>query len=116
MIKEITNVDSVPSAGTDADSSNKLMLIPSAKMEQNPMLAAGFSSSFWDFHIQQRKVEPLSKPCKDCAISTGFYIEIANELKKENKETIDAVVDTWFCHNNCNRGCAGVREYVKPCS
>lgn len=82
----------------------------------NPMLAAGLSSNFWDFHIKQRKVEPLSKPCKDCAISTGFYTEIADELKKENKETIDAVVDTWFCHNNCNRGCAGVRDYVKPCS
>ena len=39
-MKELTNVDSVTSAGTDVDSSNKLMLIPSAKMEQNPMLAA----------------------------------------------------------------------------
>jgi hypothetical protein len=90
--------------------------IASDQVLPNPMLADGLSSNFWDFHIKQRKVEPLSKPCKDCAISTGFYTEIADELKKENKETIDAVVDTWFCHNNCNRGCAGVRDYVKPCS
>lgn len=39
-MKELTKADSVPSAETDADSSNQLMLIPSAKIEQNPMLNA----------------------------------------------------------------------------
>lgn len=108
--------NSVPSARTKIDSITNVDVSNVCPNNAKPVLAAGLSSNFWDFHIKQRKVEPLSKPCKDCAISTGFYTEIADELKKENKETIDAVVDTWFCHNNCNRGCAGVREYVKPCS
>ncbi len=100
-------------AGTEADSSTTAELLPSANLAQNTLLADGLSGSFWDFHIKQRKVEPLSTPCKDCAITTGFYTEIADELIKEPKRIIEAVVNTWFCHNNCNRGCAGIREYIK---
>lgn len=70
------------------------------------------STSYWDYHMKQRKVKPLKKPCHDCAITTGFYVDMAEELKKEPIETVSAVVDTWFCHNHCNRGCAGVREYL----
>lgn len=67
---------------------------------------------FWDYHAKQRQVKPLSKPCKDCAITTGFYVEMADKLLEQPNEVHDKVVNTWFCHNNCNRGCAGVRKYI----
>lgn len=57
-------------------------------------------------------VEPLSKPCHDCAITTGYYVSHAESLAKQPEETQKAVLEKWFCHNACNRGCKGVRNYL----
>ena len=62
--------------------------------------------------MNQADLKPLSKPCKDCAIKTGFYKPHADLLLQENEQIQKKVMNTWFCHNNCNRGCAGIREYI----
>lgn len=69
---------------------------------------------YWENFANNNKVEPLNKPCGDCAITTGFYLPYAEQLKKQPKEVQDKVADTWFCHNNCNRGCGGLREFLNP--
>lgn len=55
----------------------------------------------------------LKKPCKDCAITYGFYTPIADELLKEDKETQDKCMDNWYCHNHTDECCKGVINYVK---
>ena len=67
----------------------------------------------WDYAIRDGKLRPLKKPCHDCAITTGFYTEHADLLKLEPLEVQNKVLDNWFCHNNCNRACAGAIEYLK---
>lgn len=54
----------------------------------------------------------LDKPCHDCAITTGFYTPIADDLLKEDEELQDAALKTWFCHNHCDKACRGARNYV----
>jgi hypothetical protein len=68
---------------------------------------------YWKMIAQGRKVEPLKKPCGDCAITTGFYLEYAEMLRKQPIEIQNKVLDTWYCHNSCNRGCAGIRNFLK---
>jgi hypothetical protein len=71
-------------------------------------------ADYWESQIATgRNVVPLNKPCKDCAVETGFYLNYAEMLLNQPKEIQDKVSDKWFCHNNCNRGCAGIREYLK---
>lgn len=67
----------------------------------------------WDYAIHEGKLKPLKKSCHDCAITTGFYTVYADMLKLESAETQQKVLDNWFCHNNCNRACAGAIEYLK---
>ena len=66
----------------------------------------------WDYAIHSGKLEPLKKPCKDCAITTGFYLDHADLLKLEPIEIQTKILDNWFCHNNCKRACAGLVEYL----
>jgi hypothetical protein len=54
----------------------------------------------------------LDKPCHDCAITTGFYIEIADELLQQDIELQDKVLKRWFCHNHRNKACRGAYNYV----
>ena len=54
----------------------------------------------------------LKKPCHDCAITTGFYTPIADELLKEDKKVQEDVLKRWHCHNHCNSACRGARNYV----
>ena len=68
---------------------------------------------YWESVAKGRKVEPLTKACGDCAITTGFYMPHAERLKQQPKEVQDKVADTWFCHNACNRGCGGLRKFLK---
>jgi hypothetical protein len=78
--------------------------------EEKPLTEA----EFWDLHCNSGEVvKPLSKPCGDCAIETGFYVEIADMLVKQPEEIREKVAARWYCHNNCNRGCAGLLEYLK---
>lgn len=68
---------------------------------------------YWENLAKGAKVNPLSKPCKDCAITTGFYSHHAESLKNQSKDLQNRAACTWFCHNNCNRGCAGIIEFLK---
>ncbi len=69
---------------------------------------------YWQQASQRgRIVEPLKRPCGDCAITTGYYVEHAESLSKQPQQIQDAVLDRWFCHNNCNRACKGVREFLE---
>lgn len=67
---------------------------------------------YWDGIANGRTVEPLKKACGDCAIETGFYLPLAEGLKRQPKEVQDKVADVWFCHNACNRGCRGLRDFL----
>lgn len=49
---------------------------------------------YWDSVAKRRKVEPLTKPCHDCAITTGFYAPYAERLKKQPKEVQENVADS----------------------
>lgn len=68
---------------------------------------------YWNMKSKEKEVIPLKKTCIDCAITTGFYIEMADSLKKQPKYIQEKVSNTWFCHNSCNRGCAGIRLYLQ---
>jgi len=68
---------------------------------------------YWDMKSKEKEVIPLKKTCIDCAITTGFYIEMADSLKKQPKDIQEKVSKTWFCHNSCHRGCAGIRLYLQ---
>jgi hypothetical protein len=68
---------------------------------------------YWQGIAIKPQVRPLTKPCADCAIETGFYLELAQSLKRQSKELQEKVASTWFCHNNCNRGCRGLIEFLK---
>lgn len=59
------------------------------------------------------KLERLDKPCKDCAVTTGFYKPFAEELTKQTPGLQEQVLDTWFCHDHCNRACRGAYNYVQ---
>ncbi len=68
---------------------------------------------YWESVANGTKVKPLTKACVDCAITTGFYLPLAERLKRQPKEMQDKVADTWFCHNACNRGCGGIRKFLE---
>lgn len=68
---------------------------------------------YWQRVANEKKVEPLKHPCDDCAITTGFYLPQAERLLQQPIGVRNKVVDVWSCHNNCNRGCAGIREYLE---
>lgn len=56
---------------------------------------------------------PLPKPCRDCAITTGFYTPIASTLSLLPADEVDARCLEWYCHNNPNRACAGNIVYQR---
>lgn len=67
---------------------------------------------YWSNVAQRRQVEPLTKTCHDCAIATGFYLPFAEMLKKQPIEIQRKVAATWFCHNDCSHGCAGIQKFL----
>lgn len=55
----------------------------------------------------------LKRPCHDCAVECGFYLDPANSLKSLNDEEVKrGAVNSWFCHNHTNRACKGVANHV----
>lgn len=52
-------------------------------------------------------MEPLGKPCHDCAVTCGLYSELSDELATLPPEIIKAVSLRWWCHNNHGRACRG---------
>lgn len=70
-------------------------------------------NEYWKNLITKNKLKPLNKPCNDCAMTCGFYLDYAERLKKQPKEIQNQILDIWFCHKNRNRSCAGLRNYFK---
>ena len=54
-----------------------------------------------------KDLELLSRPCHDCAVTSGFYREYSDAYKDMPKEEQIARSKQWFCHNACNRACRG---------
>lgn len=67
---------------------------------------------YWEMHMISPALGLLERPCHDCAITTGFYTPMADELLKETKEVQDKVVERWFCHNHSNKACRGCFNYI----
>jgi hypothetical protein len=67
---------------------------------------------YWINLSKDTPLEPLNNRCKDCAITTGFYIKLAESLKKQPKYIQEKCSKTWFCHNSCKRACKGITEYL----
>lgn len=87
-------------------------MTPNLKTAVKKQLEEAEQRYFWEPHLNRPALKPLNKPCKDCAIIDNFYTPIADKLLEEPVEIQDNVISSWFCHSNCNRGCAGVREYI----
>lgn len=68
---------------------------------------------YWDSVSEGETLEPLSKPCRDCAVVNGFYREYAERLGQQSKDTVKAVSLRWYCHNRTNRACAGNLQFQK---
>lgn len=98
MIKALTNVDSNSSAETGVDSSNSAELLPSAKMEQNPMLAAVQVTE----HAYQRAKERLSWNHKVCdKMSEKAFLEGIKH--KDTKGSLHRyVTKLWFSYRHAN--------------
>lgn len=62
-------------------------------------------------HQRVPVLAPLRKPCHDCAVTNGFYAPIAAALSMLPPNEVAQRSSEWFCHNNCNRACAGNIEY-----
>jgi hypothetical protein len=56
---------------------------------------------------QHPVLELLPKPCRDCAVTCGFYQDFSNDLRDESPEMQMAVAQKWHCHNHPNRACRG---------
>jgi len=97
-MKEITKDDSNSSAETKADSSNSAELLPSAKMEQNPMLAAVLITE----HAFDRAKERLSWNNK--VLSKMAEKAFMEGIKhKDTKGTLNRyVTKLWFSYKHCN--------------
>lgn len=62
---------------------------------------------------QGPKLDLLDRPCNDCAITTGFYTPYAEELLEQEPGLQTRVLDTWYCHNDCNKACRGAYNYIQ---
>ncbi len=67
---------------------------------------------YWNNIIKNKELECLKHPCGDCAMVTGFYVDIANELIKQPLEIQEQVQKRWYCHNSPNKSCAGIKEFL----
>lgn len=57
---------------------------------------------------QERTSLPaMKKPCHDCAVVTGMYKPISDALATQPEHVITQISQTWECHNNITRACAG---------
>jgi hypothetical protein len=70
------------------------------------------SNQYWEEMSKGQPLLGMKERCHDCAISTGFYTEIADELLKQPLEIQQKCVQAWYCHNFANRACKGAEEYI----
>ncbi|EOQ15413.1 hypothetical protein KQ3_05882 [Bacillus cereus B5-2] len=68
--------------------------------------------SYWNPIAEQKELDSMKKPCSDCAIVTGFYVEYADDLLKQPIEVQEKAKKRWFCHNHTNRCCKGLEDYM----
>jgi len=57
-------------------------------------------------------LQPLEKPCHDCAVTCGFYLPLSEELKTKSKLIQKKVSEKWYCHNNSKKACRGNWNYI----
>jgi len=48
-----------------------------------------------------------AKPCDDCAVACGFYLDYSNALKLAPKDEQVALSQQWFCHQTPGLACRG---------
>jgi hypothetical protein len=48
-----------------------------------------------------------AKPCEDCAVACGFYLDYSEALKLTTKDEQLALSRQWFCHQTPNLACRG---------
>lgn len=60
-----------------------------------------------DIETGHMPLEPMDKPCHDCAVVCGLYTEISDALKNEPACIQEFISKRWFCHNHRNRACKG---------
>lgn len=52
-------------------------------------------------------LNPLGKPCHDCAVECNFYKEFSDALAQQPEHIIREASARWFCHNQRDRACRG---------
>jgi hypothetical protein len=48
-----------------------------------------------------------AKPCDDCAVVCGFYLDYSEALKLAPEDEQLALSRQWFCHQTPNLACRG---------
>ncbi|WP_323706931.1 hypothetical protein P3U62_08355 [Mammaliicoccus vitulinus] len=62
--------------------------------------------------IEENKSLPLrTKRCKDCP-ATDMYLEISEELSKQEPDIQSEAAKRWFCHYTRNKSCRGIADYL----
>ena len=87
----------------------KLIQLPVLKLDDKRPLKNVFKD-----HAENGKLmrlEPREKMCHDCGMK-GLYNEIADELLKEDVQTQDDNLKSWFCHDKPDCACRGVYNYI----
>ena len=87
----------------------KLIKLPRLNLDKERPLKDVFKSHAEDGVRDQ--LEPRCEMCDDCAMK-GFYNEMAEELRKEDVQTQDDVLKSWFCHNDTDSMCRGIYNYI----
>lgn len=52
-----------------------------------------------------------TKRCGDCP-ATGMYLEISEELSKQEPDIQSEAAKRWFCHCTPNKSCRGIADYL----
>lgn len=62
---------------------------------------------YFSHHMPHDALEPLPKPCIDCAVTGGLYNCVSALLSLLPAEEVKFHSDRWFCHNHGDRACRG---------
>jgi hypothetical protein len=62
-------------------------------------------------HMPHDALEPLPKPCQDCAVTGGLYTCVSALLSLLPPEEVKFHSDRWSCHNHGDRACRGNINY-----
>lgn len=77
-----------------------------------------FSTEYWLRHMEldngRPVLEPMPKPCHDCAVLGGLYYDLAVSLQKQSDDIKKRCSETWFCHSDPRRACRGNWDMQYP--